>query len=332
MKIALCVNTRINESEFQIEYDPPHTIKLIRNAIEDNGHEYCFIEADENFVTNLQFIKPDLVFNRAEGLRGESRESHVPAMLEMLNIPYIGSNVLTTALCLNKAWTKKILSYHGIPTPHFLTVKMLNDIKNVKIHYPVILKPNEEGSSVGINEDNVIFNYHQLENKLNEMLETYQQPILVEEFVQGREFSVGVLGGFTEEFEVLSIIEIDFSQLPLELKGVFGQRAKTLYDDLDHYICPAKITEELSKRLHEVVLKTCEVLEIKDFARIDLRLNENDEVYVLEVNPLPGMDFDLENKDFSFYPYMAMKSGYSYDDLILRLIKSACKRYELLIQ
>ncbi|NHJ01503.1 MAG: ATP-grasp domain-containing protein [Candidatus Heimdallarchaeota archaeon] len=329
MKIALCVNTRLDESEFQVEYDPPHTIELIRNAIEKNGHEYSFIEADEDFVANLQLAKPDLVFNRSEGLRGDSRESHVPAMLEMLNIPYIGSNVLTTAVCLNKAWTKKILSYHGIPTPHFFTVKTLDDLKNYKMINPVILKPNEEGSSVGINEDNVVHNNQQLTTKLNEMFATYRQPILVEEFIQGREFSVGVIGGINEEFEVLSILEIDFSQLPSEVGGVFGQRAKTTYDDLDHYICPANITDKLSMQLVDTSLNICKVLDIKDFARIDFRMDKNNQIYTLEINPLPGMDFDLENKDFSFYPYMAIKSGYPYNDLILRLIKSACKRYKL---
>ena len=98
MRIALVLNTRHIETEFEVEYDPPHTIELIKHGIDATGHEYVFVEADENFAENIKKAKPDLVFNRAEGLKGDSRESHVPAILEMLNIPYVGANVLTTAI------------------------------------------------------------------------------------------------------------------------------------------------------------------------------------------------------------------------------------------
>ncbi|MFX1250559.1 MAG: ATP-grasp domain-containing protein [Promethearchaeota archaeon] len=330
MKIALILNTRRDSSEFQVEYDPPHTVELIKQGIKETGHEYVFVEADENLLTNLQRLKPDLVFNRAEGIRGESRESHVPAILEMLNIPYVGSNVLTTAICLNKAWTKKILLYHNLPTPKFSVIKNISEVDStVDFNFPVILKPNEEGSSVGINEDNVVHTREQLKEKLTHMIREYEQPILVEEFIQGREFSVGILGQPNSQLEVLSIIEIDFSRLPPEVGGVFGQRAKTTYDDLDHYICPAKIPLELKQRLETLTLQICEVLEIKDFCRLDFRMTNQGKIYFLEANPLPGMDFDLENKDFSFYPYMAMNTGYSYNQLIFRILESACSRYLL---
>ncbi|MFW9995730.1 MAG: ATP-grasp domain-containing protein, partial [Candidatus Odinarchaeota archaeon] len=305
----------------------PHTIELIKHGIEAAGHEYVFIEADENFVSSLQEQQPDLVFNRAEGIRGESRESHVPAILEMLSIPYVGSNVLTTSVSLNKGWTKKILAYHSILTPGFNIIKTIDEIHMLDFNFPVILKPNEEGSSVGINEDNVVHNKIGLESKLNQMFSEYQQPILVEEFIQGREFSSGVLGMKGGELEFLSVIEIDFSQLPPEVGGVFGQKAKTKYDDLDHYICPANIPEVLENKLKKLTIQICEVLDVKDFARVDFRMNTKGDIYFLEINPLPGMDFDLDNDDFSFYPYMAMKSGYTYDKLVYRLLESAASRY-----
>ncbi|MFX0211317.1 MAG: ATP-grasp domain-containing protein, partial [Candidatus Hodarchaeota archaeon] len=302
MKIALVLNTRVDNSEFQVEYDPPHTIELVKHGIQSAGHDYVFIEADENFVTHLKDQKPDLVFNRAEGIGGESRESHVPAMLEMLRIPYVGSNVLTTALCLNKGWTKKILKFHDILTPNFAIVNNVNELTGSTFRYPVILKPNEEGSSVGINEDNIVNNIKGLKNRLSQMLKEYEQGILIEEFIQGREFSAGVLGTKEGTLEVLSIIEIDFSQFPKEVGTVFGQRAKTLYDNLDHYICPAKIPGTLKKKLETISLHVCNVLGIKDFARIDFRMNDAGEIFFLEINPLPGIDFDLEENDFSFYP------------------------------
>ncbi|MFW9951500.1 MAG: ATP-grasp domain-containing protein, partial [Candidatus Thorarchaeota archaeon] len=215
----------------------------------------------------------------------------------MLGIPYVGSNVLTTAIGLNKTWAKKCLAYHKILTPRFLTVSDIQDIKNFDVPFPVILKPNEEGSSMGINEDNVVKDISELEYKLKYMLETYKQSILVEQFIQGREFSVGLLGKAGEEPEVLSIVEIDFSKLPKEVGNVFGQRAKTMYDSLDHYVCPAKITSELKKRLKTISLSIWNLLDIRDFGRIDFRMTTKNQVYFLEINPLPGMDFDLENND-----------------------------------
>jgi D-alanine--D-alanine ligase len=328
MRIALVLNTRQAETEFEVEYDPPHTIELIKHGIEATGHEYVFVEADENFAENIKKAKPDIVFNRAEGLRGDSRESHVPAILEMLEIPYVGSNVLTTAVCLNKAWTKKALLYHGILTPKFSVCENLQDAEKINEGFPYLLKPNEEGSSIGITEENLVQDKTQLHTKLKQMIEEYQQPILVEQFIEGREFSTGLLGRSGQEPEVLSILEIDFSKFP-EVGGVYGQRAKTVLDSLDHYICPAQMPEELKSRLEQLSRDIWYALDAKDFARIDFRMNSEEALFFLEINPLPGMDFDTEENDLSFYPYMAMKSGYSYDMLVRRLLDSACSRYGL---
>lgn len=329
MRIALVLNTRHDETEFEVEYDPPHTIELIKHGIEATGHEYLFIEADDRIVESLKREKPDLVFNRAEGIRGESRESHVPAACEMLGIPYVGANVMTTAVSLNKGWTKKVLSYHGILTPQFEILESLEDVSKYKFKYPIILKPNEEGSSMGINEDNVVRNETQLRNKLKQMLSEYKQGILAEQFIAGREFSIGVLERPGQEAEVLPILEVDFSKMPPQVGNVLGQRAKTILDSLDHYVCPAKIPATLRKRLERLALDVFRRLEAVDFGRIDFRMNDKGEIYFLEINPLPGMDFDMEERDFSFYPFMAMKAGYSYDELIRRLLDSACHRYGL---
>lgn len=328
MRIALILNTRRAESEFEVEYDPPHTVELIKHGILATGHEYVFVEADENFVENLKALRPDLVFNRAEGLRGDSRESHVPAILEMLGIPYVGSNVLTTAIGLNKAWAKKVLLYHGISTPRFYVCKSDQEAERIKEGFPYILKPNEEGSSMGIIEENLVHNKTQLRTRLKQMIEEYQQPILIEQFIQGREFSTGLLGRPGQDPEVLSILEIDFSKFP-EVGGIFGQRAKTVLDSLDHYICPAQISKKLKTLLGRLSINVWYALDVKDFARIDFRMNDKEEIFFLEINPLPGMDFDTEENDLSFYPYMAMKSGYTYDELVRRLLESACARYGL---
>ena len=331
MRVALILNTRKDESEFEVEYDPPHTVELIKHGIEAAGHEYIFIEADENVLDNLRKLRPDLVFNRSEGLRGESRESHVPAILEMLKIPYVGANVLTTAVCLNKGWTKKILSYHGILTPQFHIVSSLDEVDNIKFEYPVILKPNEEGSSVGINEDNIVHNLTQLKAKLKDMLGEYIQSILIEQFIAGREFSVGALGMQDGSLEILPVVEVDFSNIPAEVGNVLGQRAKTILDDLSHYVCPAIIDDKLKERLEKISLDVCKYLEVPDFARIDFRMDKKGRIFFLEINPLPGMDFDPEEQDISFFPLMAMKGDYTYDALIQRLLESASARYGLAV-
>lgn len=328
MKIALVLNTRQTETEFEVEYDPPHTIELIKHGIEATGHEYIFVEADENFTENIKKEKPDLVFNRAEGLRGNSRESHIPAILEMLDIPYIGSNVLTTAICLNKGWTKKTLTYHNIPTPKFYICNKIQETEKITQGFPYLLKPNEEGSSIGITEENLVYNKTQLKAKLKKMIIDYNQPILIEQFISGREFSTGLLGLKNKDPELLAILEIDFSKFP-EVGGIFEQKAKTILDSLDHYICPAQIPKELKQKLENLSHQIWYALDIKDFARIDFRINNKGELFFLEINPLPGMDFDIKENDLSFYPYMAMKSGYSYDMLVYRILDSACDRYDL---
>jgi D-alanine-D-alanine ligase len=328
MRIALVLNTRHTETEFEVEYDPPHTIELIKHGIEATGHEYVFVEVDQNFAENIKKEKPDLVFNRAEGLRGNSRESHVPAILEMLEIPYVGSNVLTTAICLNKAWTKKILLYHDISTPKFYVCRTFQDADRISKGFPYILKPNEEGSSIGITEENLVTDKTQLNIRLKQMLKEYQQAILVEQFIEGREFSTGILGQVNMDPEILAILEIDFSKFP-EVSGVFGQRAKTVLDSLDHYICPAKISRELKGVLEQLSVDIWYALDTKDFARIDFRMDNKGDLFFLEINPLPGMDFDTQENDLSFYPYMAMKTGYTYDELVRRLLESACNRYSL---
>ena len=164
--------------------------------------------------------------------------------------------------------------------------------------------------------------------KLTSMQKEYNQPILAEQFIEGREFSVGILEHPGGRLEVLPILEVDFSRMP-QAGGVLGQRAKTIYDALDHYVCPAEIDDDLQSRIESISRAVFRHLDLHDFARIDFRMNEAGEVFFLEVNPLPGMDFDPDEQDISFYPYMAMKAGYSYDDLIRILLESAANRYEL---
>ncbi len=326
MKIALVVNTRREEDEFQVEFDPPSTIEKIREGIEAAGHEYVFIEADENVVENLKAVRPDLVFNRSEGLRGESRESHIPCILEMLGIPYVGSGPRTLAVCLDKAWTKTFVRAHGVDTPSFSVLDSMESAKNCRVDFPIILKPNSEGSSIGINEDNVVRDEQSFLNKVRDMLDLYREPVLAEEFVPGREISVSLLGRPGGEPQVFPLLEVDFSRMPETVGNVFGQVAKTEYDDLANYVCPASVSQDLDDQIRKAVLQAWNVLEIRDFARFDFRIDGRGRPRFLEVNPLPGMDYDESSRDFSFYILMAFRAGYDYNGLVAALIDSALSR------
>ena len=329
LRVAFCCNTRRTDDEFNIEYEPEETIEHVKHGIESAGWDYLQIEADESCYENLKKIRPDIVFNRAEGIRGESRESHIPAFCEMLNIPYVGSGIMTNAIGLDKPTTKMILEYHGLKTAPFQVLYGRDDQIRRDLNYPLILKPSHEGSSMGINWDNVVNDEGGLRKKLTEMLDTYRQPILVEKFIDGREFSVGLVGNYLrdEEPTVLPVLEIDFTGFPPELGRVLGQKAKSIFDDSSNYKCPAKIDHELRERL-EVHSKTSfRVLNCCDWARIDYRYDTDGELYFLEVNTLPGIDYDVVRDELSFYPMMWYAAGKKYPDMIREVIKSALRRY-----
>ena len=200
------------------------------------------------------------------------------------------------------------------------------------LRFPLILKPSHEGSSMGINWDNVVRDEASMRRKLGEMLRVYDQPILIEAFIDGREFSVGVLGNYGpgEEPLVLPIFEMDFSRLPKELGNVLGQKVKTAFDTYRNYICPAKISEELRLRLEDISLRAYRALNCKDFARLDYRMDKGGEIYFLEINPLPGIDYDTTREDgLSFYPFMVYALDKDFDWMVGQLIESAARRYGL---
>ncbi|MBN2336619.1 hypothetical protein JXL21_13755 [Candidatus Bathyarchaeota archaeon] len=331
LRVAFCCNTRHADDEFNIEYEPEETIEHVKHGIEKAGWEFLQIEADETCYETLKKLRPDIVFNRAEGVRGESRESHVPAFCEMLGIPYVGSGVMANAIGLDKPTTKMILEYHGLKTAPFQVLSKVNDKLRRGLRYPLILKPSHEGSSIGINWDNVVNDEKALRAKLAEMLETYRQPILAERFIDGREFSVGLVGNYhgDEEPTVLPILEIDFSGFPPELGRVLGQKAKSVFDDSSNYKCPADIDDGLRKRVEDHAKASYRALNCLDWARMDYRIDGDGELYFLEVNTLPGIDYDVVRDELSFYPMMWYALGKKFDDMVREVIEAAIRRYGL---
>jgi D-alanine--D-alanine ligase len=332
LRVAFCCNTRHADDEFNIEFEPEETIHHVKNGIEAAGWEYLQIEGDEGCYENLRRLRPDIVFNRAEGVRGESRESQVPAFCEMLGIPYVGSGIMSNAIGLDKPTTKMVLEYHGLKTAPFQVLSDAKEKLRKGLKYPLILKPSHEGSSIGINWDNVVNDENALRRKLAEMLDTYKQPILVEKFLDGREFSVGFVGNYLgdEEPKVLPILEVDFSGFPPELGRVLGQKAKSVFDDSSNYKCPAKIDEGLKKEIEAHAKASFKALNCRDWARMDYRLDTDGELYFLEVNTLPGIDYDLERDELSFYPMMWYALGKKFPDMVREVISAAMRRYGLI--
>ncbi len=332
LKVAFCCNTRTSDDEFNIEYEPEETIMHVMHGIEKAGWEYVHIEADENCYENLKKTRPDIVFNRAEGIRGESRESHVPSFCEMLGIPYVGSGVMANAIGLDKPTAKIILESHGLKTAPFQVLEDPEESIRDNLEYPLILKPSHEGSSIGINWDNVVYSEPALRTKLRSMHEIYKQPILLEKYIDGREFSVGFVGNYScaEKPTILPILEVDFSNFPEELGKVLGQKAKSIFDDSSNYRCPANIEPELRQRLESHAKSSFKALNCKDWARMDYRLDSRNELYFLEVNTLPGIDYDVKRDELSFYPMMWYAAGKKYPDMVREVITAALRRYGLI--
>ena len=310
------------------ECDSDETILAIQKVLQER-YQVFPLEADDKAFTRLKRLKPHLVFNFAERVFGPNRESHIPTVCEMLDIPYTGSDPLTLGLCLDKSRTKEILSYHRIPNPAFWIVESAACLPR-EIRLPAIVKPLFEGSSKGIKNNSVVRTQGDLCERVAEINRLYDQPAIVERFIGGREFTVGVLGNYPD-LEVLPIVEIDHSQLPKGATPIYSYEAKWIWDTpakpLEIFHCPADIPMELRLRIEHLVTRTISVLRVRDWCRIDVRCDDAGVPNILEVNPIPGA---LPNpEDNSCLPKAARTAGYSYSGLIHRVVDEACGRYGL---
>ncbi len=310
------------------ECDSDETIAAVGQALREK-HQVVFVESDDKAYGRLKRQRPQLVFNIAERVVGPNRESHIPTVCEMLDIPYTGSDPLTLGICLDKSRAKEILSYHRIPNPAFWIVESAAAIP-AGVRLPAIVKPLTEGSSKGIKNNSLVHSLGELYERVDEVVGTYKQPVIVERFLGGREFTVGVLGN-EPNYEVLPIVEIDHGQLPAGAAPIYSYEAKWLWDTrekpLDIFKCPAPVPPVLAAKIESLVVRTCRVLRIRDWARIDVRLDDKGEPNILEINPLPGILPRPE--DNSCLPKAARTAGYSYSDLIHRVVEEASKRYGL---
>lgn len=307
--------------EHNEEYDNITTIDAICTVLEKSGLETVKLGARIDIFDRLRKEEVDFVFNVAEGYYGRNRESIIPSILEMVNIPYSGSDPLTMGLTLDKIMTKKIFQFARIPSPRYGIVRKLEDtnVINNSLCYPMITKPAWEGSSKGIYNSSRVNDKNELGRNMELLLKKYpNQPILVEEYIKGREITVGVLGNGSQK--VLGLMEIVNKKNPGE-DFFYSLEVKRDWEELVDYQLPPDIPQTLDIEIRRLATLAFKEFGCRDIARIDFRLSEYNEPYLLEINPLPGL-----SPQYGDLVIMAQKQGIGYEELILMIINSAFSR------
>jgi len=327
-------------SDVYAEWDSAETIDAVASALSAYG-DVIRLEATQHFPERLRAARPDIVFNIAEGLYGTNREAHVPAICEFFDIPYSGSDPFTLSLCLHKAKTKDFLTAHGIPNAKYVLVESATDLERALASHdlfagrpssdaPLFVKPVQEGSSKGITEKNFVRSRDELIAQTHFLLEMYAQPVLIEEFLPGSEFTCGVLGNGAGA-RVLPLVGMNFASLPSGAVPIYGFEAKWVWDTpadpIDIFECPARVDDTLATAISDLVLRAYRVLGCRDWSRVDVRLDANGVPNIVEVNPLPGI---LPNpEDNSCLPKAARAAGLDYDELIQTALIAAAERHGL---
>ncbi len=304
------------------EFDSEETIDAIREVLQSDGHEVFKLGGGIDLLDRLRTSSFDIVFNIAEGIGGRNREAHIPALLEFLNIPYTGSDPLTLSLTLDKAMAKKVVRSDGVPTPGFKKVETLNDLEALDLRYPLFVKLCYEGSSKGVRLDSKISDPFTLREKVTWLLETYGAPVLVEEFVSGPEFTVGILGN--ADPVVLGVMQIEIIGMPFE-EAIYSLEIKREWEEKVRYHCPPSISDDLKKRIEEVALRVYRLLDCRDVSRVDIRVGTDGVPYFLEINPLPGL-----SPIYGDLPIMARCMGWEYSQLVKTIFHHALKRYGMM--
>jgi len=309
------------------EWDDAETILALASALEAR-HDVALVEARHDFPLRIRAARPDLVFNIAEGFYGASREAQVPAILEMLGIPYTGSDPLTLSLCLDKARAKEVLAYRGVATAPFVVVEEAAELSLARqVPLPAMVKPLFEGSSKGIRDDQLVRDWDSLQDRVQRILQVYRQPALVEAFLPGREFTVAILGN-GPDLRVLPPVEIRFDVFPPGANPIYSWEAKWVWDrpeaPLRVFDCPARLTAEEARAIEGLCRQTARVLRLRDWSRIDVRLDVGGVPNILEVNPLPGVLPDPAAN--SCYPKAARAAGMDYPAMVLAVADAAARR------
>jgi D-alanine-D-alanine ligase len=325
MKVAVIYNKRkdvggvINVFGMQnLETYNPKIVERVAAALEQGGHNVRVIDGNINVIEQLQNFmprvvqgeKPGMVFNMAYGIQGISRYTHIPSLLEMLGVPYVGSSPAGHGIALDKVTTKVMVQAAGLPTAPYWVFYKADQIPD-DIPFPVITKPKMEAVSLGIQ---VIHDLASLKTAISDLVDQFKQPVLVEKFIPGREFAVGLLGN--HDPETLPIVEIDLGGDPFAIQSLDDKLKKP-----KEKICPARIDEDIARELRRLTRETFSVLGIYDFCRVDFRMDKEGRLYILELNSMASLGLT------GTYVHAAGVAGYTYESLINRMLDVAVERY-----
>lgn len=325
------------------DLDGEKTIDALVDAIRTGGHHCEFLEGDITLVDTVRQFKPDICFNICESHFGDAREAQVPAILEKLQIPYTGSKVLCLALTLDKPMTKRVLTYHDLPTPDFQTFERVNEPLDEKMKFPLFVKPSREGTGMGVSAKSIVNNEEELREQIGAIIHRYHQSVLVETFIEGREVTVGMVGNlvgpvarrlpYDEKLRRIQAglrffppMEVDLTPF-LETDIVYDNRLKVALADQLTYLCPAPLDEEMVDELNWLAAAVFRVTGALDVARVDFRLNahENWKPYILEINPLPGL-----SPGISDIVIEAAAEGVEHAELVNMILNAALRRYGMI--
>jgi D-alanine-D-alanine ligase len=320
MRIGFVYNVRTGASgpvgDEEAEFDDPDAIAAIRAAISSHGHDVIDLEAGPTLPQALAVAQVDAVFNIAEGTGPRSREAQVPALLELLGIPYTGSDAVTLGITLDKSLAKTLVAAVGVVVPQGGVLATGDEPLVPPAPYPVIVKPLHEGSSKGIGASSIVADERALREMARELIARYEQPVLYEEYVRGREVTVGLLGTPPRILPPMEVVFLDDDPDPL-----YSFEAKKRFEELVRYEIPAPLTDDELGALEAASLAAFAALGCRDVARIDFRIDERGVPYFLECNPLPGLA-----PGFGDLTFIAAAAGISYEGLIGEILEGALAR------
>ncbi len=348
--VALLANLKVNAPHMEgmpedqwDDLDSEKTVIALVEAIRAGGHACEFLEGDIALYDKIRKFKPDICFNICEGHFGDAREAQVPALLEMLRIPYTGSKVLTLALALDKPMTKRVLSYHDLPTPAFQSFERVDEALDDKLSFPLFVKPSSEGTGMGVSGQSIVRNEVGLREQVASILGRYKEPALVEQYIEGREVTVGVIGNLVgpvarrlPENEVAPRVQAGLRFLPpmevnlqpfLETDIVYSNRLKVALAEQLEYLCPAPLDADMVDELNWLTAAVFRVTGGLDVSRVDFRLDVNDnwKPYILEINPLPGLSPGISDLVIE-----AQADGISHSELVNMVLDTALRRYGMI--
>lgn len=349
-RVALLANLKKNAPHFEgmskdqwADLDSESTVQALVEAIRSGGHTCEFLEADVTLWDTIRKAAPDICFNIAEGHYGDAREAQIPALLEMLRIPYTGSKVLTLALALDKPMTKRVLTYHDLPTPAWQTFERVDDPIADDLHYPLFVKPSREGTGMGVSARSIVNNEAELREQVAYITKKYQQTALVEQYIEGREVTVGVVGNLIgpvsrripndEGSPVIQAGLRFFPPMEVDLKPyeesdtVYSNRLKVDLADQLTYLVPAPLEAELIDDLNWYTAAVFRVTGALDVSRVDFRLDIHDGLkpYILEINPLPGLSPEISDLVIE-----AKAEGMEHAELVNLILDTALRRYKMI--